>query len=197
MCLLLLDNSNAACDATASKCQCKSAHFVSKKTGACKLVVPALDGAYEASDSASEQCAVDNSECRNVGTDKCLCKATHYVKEPLVQSNAEIAAGFKCLCKTNNFENKDVTCAARIKPNIACTAAGQCVTHATCDTTDTDKCVCDASYTPSPIIIPTMCKLKSKCKSYSHNKQVEEVNIHLRSKAVEARTSAPLLARII
>lgn len=52
---------------------------------------------------------------------------------------------------------------AGIKPNIACTAAGQCVAHATCDTTDTDTCVCDASYTSSPIISPTMCKLKSQC----------------------------------
>lgn len=54
---------------------------------------------------------------------------------------------------------------AGIYPNIACTAAGQCVIHATCDTTDTDTCVCDAGYTQSPIISPTMCIAQGKLNS--------------------------------
>ncbi|CAC5391646.1 unnamed protein product [Mytilus coruscus] len=94
-------------------CKCKDAFYADTT---CKPQVSALNNACDSTDPASDQCAVAAAECRIEGTAKCLCKATHYVNS--------------------------AACTIRIKPNIACTAAGQCVTHATCDTTDTNTCVC-------------------------------------------------------
>ncbi|XP_063446876.1 variant-specific surface protein VSP4A1-like [Mytilus trossulus] len=135
-------DSNAACVGTALKCQCKSTHFVSK-TGACKLVVTALDAACDASDSFSHQCAVVNSECRKDGTDKCLCKATHYAK--------------------------GATCEIRKKPDEGGCAAHECVTHATCNTkSNPTKCQCDTGYTAIPTTTPTMCSGVPKVATLSY-----------------------------
>ncbi|XP_071129991.1 cell death abnormality protein 1-like [Mytilus edulis] len=136
------EDSNAACNGTALKCQCKSTHFVSK-TGACKLVTTALKGACDTSDSFSHQCAVANAECRNEGTDKCLCKATHYVK--------------------------GAACEIRKKPDEEGCAADECVTHATCNTkSNPTKCQCDTGYTATPTTTPTMCSGVPKVTTLSH-----------------------------
>ncbi|XP_076073653.1 uncharacterized protein LOC143045195 [Mytilus galloprovincialis] len=117
-------------DQSGFKCLCQTSNF-ENNVGVCAAQVAALDDPCDSMDPALDQCAVADAECRVDGTAKCLCKATHYVD--------------------------GAACTIRIKPNITCTAAGQCVIHATCDTTDTNTCVCDIGYTPSPTIDPTMC----------------------------------------
>ncbi|CAG2228686.1 unnamed protein product [Mytilus edulis] len=167
-------------DESGFKCLCKTNNFENKDVTCAAQV--GLDGTCDTTDSATDQCSVVDTECRDDGTEsKCLCKTTHYsdgsacvIKFAGIDTTCNSAvstrdqcsaadtecrddgAGLKCLCKATHYSDGSA-CQTRIKPNIACTAAGQCVTHATCDTTDTDTCVCDASYTPSPIINPTMC----------------------------------------
>ncbi|CAC5391649.1 unnamed protein product [Mytilus coruscus] len=91
-------DSNAECHATDLICVCKSNYFADKNTAyASQFLIQlyrpvffniiyklqrfaALNGTCDGMDSASDQCAVNDAECRNDGTgSKCLCKTTHYV----------------------------------------------------------------------------------------------------------------------
>ncbi|XP_071132918.1 uncharacterized protein DDB_G0272530-like [Mytilus edulis] len=129
---------NAECHATHSKCECTSSYFANKN-GACASKV-ALDATCFATETTTDQCSVDDTECRNDGT------------------------GSKCLCKTSHY--KDGTgCVIRIVPGATC-AANQCITHASCNTTS--KCQCKAGYTATPTIKPTMCSGVMKVTTLSH-----------------------------
>ncbi|XP_071132926.1 uncharacterized protein [Mytilus edulis] len=154
------DCSSATCDDTHNICDtgktnvciCDTGFF--RKTSAAECAARfALNKVCEAAQTASDQCSIANSEYRDaLGTDKCLCKHTHYETggvcvlkialkaactdgHPADQCEDTLAgcrdeSGFKCLCKTNNFENKDVTCAAQVGLD------------GTCDTTDSAKDQC-------------------------------------------------------
>ncbi|CAC5394664.1 unnamed protein product [Mytilus coruscus] len=130
-------DTNNICDTTSHKCACNPTSYLKDGTTECADKVAALDGTCDATDSALDQCAVTNSECRIDGTAKCLCKATHYVKNS--------------------------ACTIRKNPNATC-SGDECVTHASCVST---KCKCDAGYTPSPTTSPTMCKFKLNCNKLS------------------------------
>ncbi|XP_076073654.1 uncharacterized protein LOC143045196 [Mytilus galloprovincialis] len=118
----------AECHAAKHTCGCKATHFVNT-AGACSPKV-AFKASCVVAETAKDQCVAD-TECKDdgSGTNKCLCKATHY--------------------------DSSGTCTPRKSPKVNC-ASGECVTHATCDS-GTSKCVCDAGYDPSPTISPTMC----------------------------------------
>ncbi|CAC5385278.1 unnamed protein product [Mytilus coruscus] len=119
------ETTNIVCDTI---CKCSPGTFRKTTAAECATKVAALDDTCDATDSASDQCAVADAECRIDGTAKCLCKATHYV---------DAAA-----------------CTLRKNPDATC-GGDECVLHASCVAT---KCVCDAGYTPSPTTTPTMCK---------------------------------------
>ncbi|VDI40888.1 Hypothetical predicted protein [Mytilus galloprovincialis] len=122
-------DTNAECDATDSICSCTTSYFKNKKS-VCVAQITTIDHTCDATQTADDQCSVDDTECRNDGTEsKCLCKTTHY--------------------------KNGAACAIRKKPEETC-AAHQCVTHATCNTT-ANKCKCNAGYTATPTTTPTMC----------------------------------------
>ncbi|CAG2208961.1 unnamed protein product [Mytilus edulis] len=132
-------DTNAECHATHLKCECTSSYF-GNKNGVCVSRIAALNDACDATDSATDQCAKDNAECRIDGKGgKCLCKATHY--------------------------SDGSACVIRIVPGVAC-AANQCVTHASCNTTS--KCQCKAGYTATPTTKPTMCNGVMKVATLSY-----------------------------
>ncbi|CAC5385275.1 unnamed protein product [Mytilus coruscus] len=176
------EKTNIVCDTT---CKCSPSTFRKTTATECAAQI-GFEQCCEATQTASDQCSVPETECKDdAGTKKCMCKATYY--------------------------SDGRACQTRIKPNIACTAAGQCVTHATCDTTDTDTCVCDAGYTPSPTISPSMYMMKryvikllvtrdlitdmtENLSAFKPQLQVEEVDIPM---AVVTRPRALLLSRLI
>ncbi|XP_076076061.1 uncharacterized protein LOC143046890 [Mytilus galloprovincialis] len=128
--------------------------------------------------TAADQCGGSDVECRDdSGTDKCLCKTTHYDAsgtcttkinlnggcnvahtEPCADANSYCKddSGTKCLCQDTHFE-KGGACTLNIHPDFSCSATDQCVTNAECDTADTNTCVCNAGYTATPTTTPTMC----------------------------------------
>ncbi|CAC5397766.1 unnamed protein product [Mytilus coruscus] len=120
---------NNVCDTT---CKCATNFFRKTSPAECAAQVAALDGVCDTAQTASDQCAVADSECRtDSGSDKCLCKATHYTD--------------------------GAACTIRKNPDIACSATGECVTNAECDVGGTDKCECNAGYNETPTVSPTMC----------------------------------------
>ncbi|XP_071132927.1 uncharacterized protein [Mytilus edulis] len=113
-------------------CICDTDFFWKTTAAECATQV-ALNKDCDVAQTASDQCSIANSECRDdSGTDKCLCETTHY------------ANGGACVLRKS--------------PKVSC-ASGECVTHASCDS-GTSICVCDAGYDPSLTISPTMCKFK-------------------------------------
>ncbi|XP_063446871.1 protein draper-like [Mytilus trossulus] len=102
-------------------CKCTAGSF--RKGGTECATRLALKATCVITETSPDQCVAD-TECKDDGNGakKCLCKASHY--------------------------ESSSACKPRIVPGVSC-AAGQCVTHATCNTTS-NKCKCDASFTATP-----------------------------------------------
>ncbi|CAG2237439.1 FBN1 [Mytilus edulis] len=122
-------DTNAECVGDPLTCECKTAHFVNKD-GACDPNV-GLAGTCDSTDSATDQCSVADTTCRNDGAgDKCLCIDTHF------------SDGTGCQTKVAGL---NTTCDGAVSATDQCSTAG---TECKDDGTGTDRCLCKPTYYP-------------------------------------------------
>ncbi|VDI04279.1 Hypothetical predicted protein, partial [Mytilus galloprovincialis] len=72
-------------------------------------------------------------------------------------------AGSKCLCITTHYSDGS-SCVLRKYPDANC-GGDECVINSSCVET---KCACDAGFTPSPTVSPTMCNGVVKITTLTH-----------------------------
>ncbi|CAG2218601.1 unnamed protein product [Mytilus edulis] len=107
-------DANNVCD---TNCRCADNFFPKTSPAECASQI-ALNANCDTAQTSADQCTGSDVECRaDSGTDKCLCKATHY--------------------------DNSGTCATRTALNGACTTSAQCAANTDCrDDSGTDKCLC-------------------------------------------------------
>ncbi|XP_076076093.1 uncharacterized protein LOC143046938 [Mytilus galloprovincialis] len=165
---------------TSMACACNADSF--RKNGMECATKIALAGACTA--TPPDQCAATNAVCQitdlicvcmaNFFADKnagCssqvtaldgVCDAADSAPDQCVVPDSECRSD-KCLCKATHY-TAGGACVIRKSPDATCGGA-ECVTHASCVST---KCVCDAGYTPSPTVSPTMCNGVVKITTLTH-----------------------------